>query len=185
MSGSLLIQDLHVRSALDVGANVGWFCFAFDRLGIPSVAVEANERSVRIGLYARKRLPQPSRVSFLVMEAQPETAQLLPSADCVLFLSVWHHIVRARGLAYATRLVAGLWEKTDRILFFETGENEMPESWGLPALEPDPRTWLAGYLGRTCPDASIIHLGCHDAGIDSCGRPADRNLFAVVRAESA
>jgi hypothetical protein len=98
---------------------------------------------------------------------------------------VWHHIVRARGLAYATQLVASLWEKTERILFFETGEDEMPASWGLPALEPDARTWLAGYLGRTCPDASIIHLGCHDAGIDNGGRPAARNLFAVVRAPDA
>jgi SAM-dependent methyltransferase len=177
-----LIEQLGVRSALDVGANVGWFCFAFERIGIPAIAVESDARAVRIGMYARKRVPQPSRVSFLVMDAQPETSQLLPSADCVLFLSVWHHVVRSRGLAVATQLLASLWEKTDRVLFFETGENEFPPSWGLPSFDPDPRTWLAGYLGRTCGDASIIHLGCHDAGIESGGRRAERNLFAVVRA---
>ena len=177
-----LIEQMDVRSALDVGANVGWFCFAFDRLGIPSIAVESEARAVRIGMYARKRLPHRSRVSFLLMEAQPENAHLLPSADCVLFLSVWHHVVRARGLAVATQLLASLWERTERVLFFETGETEFPPSWGLPAFEPDPRTWLAGYLGRTCGDASIIHLGCHDAGIETGGRRAVRNLFAVVRA---
>lgn len=172
-----LIERLGIRSAVDVGANVGWFCFAFDRMGIPAVAVEADERNVRVGLYARKRMPARSTIAFMVMQVQPENVHLLPRADGVLFLSVWHHIVRERGLAVASQVLRGIWDRTDRALFFETGEKEFPASWGLPAMEPDPRTWLADYLAATCSGGEVVHLGLHDAGIGN----AARNLFAVVR----
>jgi len=62
-------------------------------------------------------------------------------------------------------------------MFFETGENEFPQSWGLPAMRPDAQTWLTDYLATTCSGGSVVHLGLHGAGIGK----ARRNLFAVVR----
>jgi hypothetical protein len=175
------IDDLDVQSAVDIGANIGWFVFAFDALGIPAVGVEREARSVRIALYARQRTPQPSRASFLVLDLDPTTLRFVPPADCVVCLSVWHHFVRDVGLEPATRMLRGIWERTNKVLFFETGENEMPLSWGLPRMEPDSATWLTSYLEETCTGSRIVHLGRHDAGLDGA-TTAMRNLFAIVRA---
>ena len=67
---------------------------------------------------------------------------------------------------------------------FETGEDEMPPSYGLPRMTPDPRTWLAGFLADACDGADVAHLGMHRAlGPDGAG--CERNLFAVARRPAA
>jgi hypothetical protein len=66
------------------------------------------------------------------------------------------------------------------VLFFDTGESEMPASYGLPSMTPDARAWLEDYLGRTCGGGRVEHLGRHRA-FDPEGGPVERNLFAVVR----
>lgn len=172
-----LIEGLQVRSAVDIGANAGWFCFAFDRAGVPAVAIDSEERNLRIGIYARRHAPQPSQVQFMLMDVEPDTVDLLPPGDAVLFLAVWHHVVKARGFATASALLRGIWGKTGRVLFFETGELELPEGWGLPEMAPDPRTWLTRYLASVCEGGNVVHVGSFDAGIGA----AQRNLFAVVR----
>jgi membrane-associated phospholipid phosphatase len=175
-----LARELGVRSAVDIGANVGWFAFAFAREGIPAIAVEREARPVRVGLYARKR-GRIEDASFLVMDVTPRTVGHLPRTDCMLYLSVWHHHVRDFGLPGASEILAELWERTERVLFFETGEGEMPASWGLPeGLYDDSRAWLTEYLGRTCNGAQVRHLGAHEA-LTPDNSPAPRNLFALVR----
>jgi hypothetical protein len=178
---SLVVQH-DVRSALDIGANSGYFSFKLAECGVPTIAVEESTRGVRLGLYTRKRSGLEG-TSFLAMEVKPENASTLPAADCVLVLSVWHHFVRAHGFEAATEMLADLWKKTGKLLVFETGEDEMPPSWGLPAMVPDSRSWLTEYLAETCAGASIVHLGQHDAfGPDE--EPCRRNLFAAVRVSS-
>src|SRR4051794_18298854 len=50
-----VVREQGVCTAVDIGANVGWFLFAFAELGILSVGVERVERNVRVGLYARRK----------------------------------------------------------------------------------------------------------------------------------
>jgi SAM-dependent methyltransferase len=175
-----LVVENGVRSALDVGAGSGWFTFKLAELGVPTVAVEHEDRALRIGLYTRKRSGLRD-TGFLLVDVTPWRVRLLPAADCTLVLSVWHHFVRQHGLDGATEILAGIWAKTGRVLVFETGEEEMPPSWRLPAMTPDPRTWLTGYLAQVCTGAAIVHLGLHEA-LDPDGATCRRNLFAAVRA---
>jgi hypothetical protein len=175
-----LIDEHGVRSALDVGANTGWFAFSLAERGVPTIALERMARHVRIGLYVRQRAGLCASVAFLVMDVTPENVDLLPSAECVIFLSIWHHVVREHGLQGGTAVLRGLWAKTGKLLFFETGEAEMPASYGLPAMTPEPRAWLTKYLEETCPGARVVPLGRHVA-LDSDNVPARRNLFALVR----
>jgi hypothetical protein len=114
------------------------------------------------------------------MSVTPSTVGFLPAVDCVLLLSIWHHFVRQWGVEAATEMLAEIWEKTGRLLFFETGEDEMPASWRLPPMLPDARRWLTGFLGDVCVGASIVHLGLHDA-LSPDDEPCRRNLFVVVR----
>jgi hypothetical protein len=105
----------------------------------------------------------------------------MPTADCVLCLSIWHHFVRSYGLEAATGMLQAIWGKTGIVMFFDTGETEMTPDYRLPEMTPDPRSWLEDYLSRTCAGSRVEHLGLHRA-FDPEGGPVERNLFAVLRA---
>lgn len=174
-----LVEAHGVRSVVDIGSSAGWFGFKLAERGVPTIAVERSPRGLRLGLYTRKK-SKLDDVSFLAMEVAPSTVEQLPAADCVLLLSVWHHFVREWGLQAATEMLEAIWEKTGSLLFFETGEGEMPASWQLPPMLPDSRSWLADFLCETCEGASIAHLGLHEA-LGPNNEPWRRNLFVVIR----
>jgi hypothetical protein len=174
-----VVEQSGARTALDLGANAGYFSIELASLGLTTVAVESDPAFVRTALLAVRRA-KVDRVGVLALTVSPDTIGVLPRTDCVLFLSLWHHIVREWGLEQATEILAGIWSRTGRLLFFDTGEDEMPDSFRLPYMRPDAETWLTGYLAETCCGSRIVHLGRHEA-FDAGGRPCTRNLFAVVR----
>jgi hypothetical protein len=173
-----VIKECDVRSAVDIGSNSGWFPLSFSDLGIPSVGVEGDVRLVRIALYARKQT-DPAAVSILAMQLTPQNVSLIPNSECTLLLSVWHHLVRDYGLEAATEMLRTIWRGTGKVLFFETAE-EMPKSWRLPEMTPEPRAWLSRYLSETCNGSRLIHLGVHET-VSPEKVKRERNLFAVVR----
>jgi hypothetical protein len=174
-----LLDELQPETAVDVGSNVGWFPLKLGERGIPTIGIEGAAPLYRISLYAVHR-SGAKNVGVLALWVTPETARLLPAGDCVLVLAVWHHLVRDFGLEEATAILRTIWEKTGRVLFFDTGEAEMPPEFALPPLEPDARTWLEDYLQTTCAGGRVEHLGLHEARAPD-GTPVERNLFAVVR----
>lgn len=176
-----LVGELEVRNAIDVGCCDGGFVFRLAERGIPVIGIERDPRFLRMALYTRRKAGLFD-ASFLAMEATRKTVASLPSADAVLFLALWHHLVREQGLAHATDVLRMLWRRTDRVLFFESGETEMPASWGLPRMPADPKAWLGRYLAETCEGGLVRHLGFHDA-LSPDHEPCLRSLFAVVRTE--
>ncbi len=174
-----LVGSLGVTSALDIGANAGFFSIQLGRLGIPTVAVEAEPPNVRTALVAVERSGVKG-VGVLVLEVGPDTVRLLPSTDCTLCLSIWHHFVRAHGLEVATGMLKTIWERTARVMIFDTGESEMPASFNLPDMAPDAGAWLSRYLETACEQSRIEHLGLH-AAFDADRKPCMRNLLAVIR----
>src|SRR5262249_35727994 len=147
----------------DVGCNVGWYCFKLASLGIPTAGVEGYPPYYRTAIYAGSRL-KVDNVAIVPMMLNETNVRVLPTADCTLFLAVWHHAVRSSGVPTATAILSAVWQRTDKVLFFESGETEMGPAFGMPELTPDARTWFADYLTRVCPGASIRHLGLHHAG---------------------
>ncbi|KAB1141547.1 hypothetical protein F7R91_32460 [Streptomyces luteolifulvus] len=177
-----VIERLGVRSAVDIGANVGYFPIMLAARGIPAVALESDPRHVRTTTTAVRR-NRLDNVAVMDLRLRPDTLGLLPSTDCTLVLSLWHHLVREQGLDTATQLLRELWARTGKVMLFDTGENEMPESYGLPDMVPTPDAWLREYLEKNCAGARIEHLGRHRA-FDADGLPTDRALFAVIREPS-
>lgn len=167
------------QSALDVGCNRGFFTLSAAGRGIPTIGVESDPPAYRSALYAIRKAGVAD-AGLLILTVRPENVALLPASDAVLCLSLWHHFVREHGLQAATGMLAALWDRTGQVLFFDTGEDEMPASYNLPAMLPEPRTWLAGYLESTCAGAEVAHLGQHEA-FRADGQPCLRNLFAVMR----
>ena len=172
-----------VKSAVDIGCNVGFFSFAMAEMGISVIGVDLDDKNLRMAMFARRRLAM-ANVGFLSMEVSPATASILPLADAALVLSVWHHWVKMFGLAEATRILAAIWDRTSSIMFFETGQQEMPAEFGMPVMNPSPAEWLAEYLGKTCEGASVRNLGEFKAfapGGSETERTVVRTLFRVCR----
>ena len=180
---SPIIRELGVRSAVDIGAGEGYFSIELGSEGVTSVALEAAPGNQRTALLAVRRSGL-ANVGVLALELRDETVEMVPPADCSVFLSLWHHLVRDNGLESASYITARIWERTGKVMFFDTGENEMPASFRLPAMTPDARSWLEHYLSATCPGSEVRHLGSH-AAFDADGDPCERNLFAVIRLGAA
>jgi hypothetical protein len=178
-----VVDELEPRSAIDIGCNIGWFAAELAELGIPTIGVECHPPYYRTALYRRSRSRLPD-LGVLVFEMTPANIELLPTADCTLHLSVWHHLVMIYGVDDATSMLASTWEHTRKVLFFETGETEMPASYGLPDMGAEPAAWLADYLAGVCVGGDVRHLGRHHGGGADDDRAYRRNLFAVVRSDA-
>jgi len=173
-----LVKDLGVRSALDIGCNYGWFTARLARCGIPTIGVEEHPPYYRTALFTMRKLGLDN-AGILAMRVTPHTTSVLPSVDAILFLAVWHHIVRECGQPSADAVLKALWERSTRVLFFETGEDDMPPEYGLPEMRPSVATWIRGHLEQTCPGGTVHHLGTHPGGDEQTAHM--RNLFAVTR----
>ncbi len=173
------VIEHRVRTAVDVGANAGYFSLELAALGVPTTAIECDPALYRTALLAVRR-SELDNVAVMALELRPDAMELLPPADAMLCLSVWHHLVRSNGLDAATAMLRDIWARTGKVLFFDTGEAEMPASFGLPAMVPDARAWLTGLLRGCCEGGEVRLLGLHDA-FDAAGRSCRRHLFAVVR----
>jgi SAM-dependent methyltransferase len=174
-----VLETEQVTTVLDVGCNVGYYILRLAEQGFRCIGVEDDPPTYRTALLAIRRSGLEN-VGLQIMRVTPVSAELLPAADATLMLSTWHHFVRNFGVEGASEIVRQVWRRSARVLFFDTGADEMGDEYGLPPLEPDPRSWIQRYLADQCAPAEILHLGQHDAfGPD--GRPVRRDLFAAVR----
>lgn len=170
-----VVEECKVTTAVDIGANLGWFAINLGLRGITAIGVEGHPPAYRSAAYLARK-SGAKNVSFLAMNVSAVNVSLVPHADATLCLSVWHHIVRHQGLPAADTVLSELWANTHKVLFFETGETEMPAFYGLPSMTPDPRRWITQYLEERCRQGTVRHLGFHESA-----PTYSRNLFAVVR----
>lgn len=178
-----IAKDHHIKTAMDLGSNVGYFCFRLSELGIGTIGFEMSGRFYRLALQAAETF-STNRPMFINHMMTPEDKHALPTVDMVLVLSVWHHWVRAFGLDGASLMLRRAWQHCNVAMVFETGESEMPASYNLPAMVPDARAWLTKYLGDIMEGAKVSHLGQFKAfspGGNENRRIVLRNLFLVSR----
>lgn len=170
------------KTALDIGSCYGFFSIKMAEKGCRVFGIDSNPRFIRIARYAvPKRLRK--QCNFIEMKLSLGNINILPSVNYILLLSVWHHWVYEFGLLEATEILTALWEKTKDMLFFESGEGEVAEEFGLPFKPDNARQWLNDYLQRTCSSSnikiiseSLVGKYKHYASID-----ATRALFMVSR----
>jgi SAM-dependent methyltransferase len=173
------LDALGVDTVVDVGCNVGYYPISLGLEGFAAIGVEPDPKMFRLMRYAIRRLGL-ERVGALDLTITPETVRMLPTGDLIIFLSLWHHLVRAYGLDEATRLLQVIWARTEKAMLFETGENEIPDHYGLPNFGDDPAGWIGEFLEGQCVGSTVEHLGQHDA-FDPQRQPCRRNLFLVRR----
>jgi hypothetical protein len=176
-----VVREQGVESAVDVGTAQGYFAMMLGEAGVPTVGIEGTPTAFRTAILAVRKSGLEN-VGVLALRLTPSNVSSVPEADCVLCLSVWHHFVRQNGFEQATEMLETIWSRSRKVMFFDTGENEMTPDFRLPPMEPDPETWLRGYLAETCRGSRIEQLGMHKA-FDPFGVPCERNLFAVIRVD--
>ncbi len=168
--------------AVDVGCCYGYFTVQLAELGYQSIGIDLDPRCIRI---ARLATPERlrSRCSYVETVISPDHLPTPATADCTLALSVWHHWVQAHGLEAATGILRTLWERTSRVMFFESGEGEVTEEFRLPFSAETARIWLTSYLHDICAGGRVELIAEHRVG--SFAHYADtsvkRGLFIVTR----
>lgn len=168
-----------LRTAVDIGAHRGFFTISLAKRGLTTIAVERYPVGYRTALYASRKAGVEERVAVLTLDVSSDTVALVPHADVVLLLSVWHHLVVRDGLDEATEQLREIWARAGRVLFFEAGDEE-DSSPAWPRMEPDSRAWLSQYLSETCEGGALRYLGVHTSS-DARRLRKKRHLFAVVR----
>jgi len=173
----------NVNTGLDVGCNVGYFCFNLAEDGISMLGVDMDDRFLRMARHVLRKC-KFRNVGFLNMEINERTINLLPSTDLIIFLSVWHHWVKQYDYERATLMLSSMWGKCKKIMLFETGESEMPSRYKLPNMGEESTDWIKSYLENTCKGARVKYLGKTNAfapKLKDKSLGVERNLFSIVR----
>jgi len=163
-------------SALDIGCNLGYFVLSMAERGFYVVGIDMSPGYRVISEYVQKKAGLDN-ATFCSMRLTPENISSLPKVDIVIFLSVWHHWIRAFGIDKARLMFRTLWDKTNHTLFFESGEDKEIKDLDLriPISE-----WLRGELKQICSNGIVKPLGSFDRGTHK-KRRQNRTLYAIKK----
>lgn len=168
----------HINSGdlcLDIGCNTGFFSHAVAAAGIFTIGFDLQAKNIIAAQneYCRNDL------IFKKLELSKETVEALPSADFVLFLSVFHHLVKYTSEEEATGVLSSLADRCRKHFFFETGQ---PDETGTKfykkmAFMGDVETWTRHFFLDRCHFSAIHQLGTFDTFLS----PVPRKLFLAMR----
>ncbi len=136
------------RNIFDIGSNTGYYLFELAKLGYLCHGLESDADLVYYTALSTFLL-DAKRVSCECGTLDPSFVERMPSFDVIICLSVMHHIILSEGMDFAEQVLKALASKTNHVLFFEMGQsNEIEADWSvrLPAMEPDPQTWISKWL---------------------------------------
>jgi len=151
-------------SCLDIGCNEGYFTFKFAERGGFCVGLDAGRNEIMIA-DAIKQLNSVNNIVFSNSDVTLESLKGLPKFSLVIFLSVFHHIVRHNGLEYAKQYMNEISNINSKYLVFETGQpDEVTMSWAeeMSFMLPNIQVWVEEMLKDIGYD-NIKVIGQHQA----------------------
>lgn len=147
-----------VGSVFDFGCAEGYFSISLAKDGHNVLALETKKDRYEIAKLVSD-IVGLKNISFLNMKVDEKKIKYFPISDFTLCLAVWHHWVKYFGFDNAEKMLKTLWEKTNKYMFFETGLEELPESFGMPKIKGDADEWLINYLKNTLGNSKISVIG--------------------------
>ena len=82
------------RRFLDIGANVGWFCFQLTDMGAETIALERDVRRSKLSsCVAEKEGYSKNNPRFINWDAPTWVLNEKPQVDYVILLNTFHHIL--------------------------------------------------------------------------------------------
>ena len=173
-------ENLKPGVALDIGSHVGFFSLSLAKRGWFVYAVESNRQRLLLSFLIAQRIK--ANMNPIRLNIDKSNVGCLPMADITLCLSIWHHWVRRYGLEDATFILGEVLNKTKSLLFFDAGENEMDERYGLPYGGEKASEFLWRYLCGFSSLQSVVRLGEHQAfSPGEIRKPVRRTLFCLKK----
>jgi len=162
---------------LDIGCNTGYFSSNISKLGIFTIGMDSELKNI---IVARSQYSAPNLI-FMQFELNKNSVQLLPSVDIILFLSVFHHLVKDYGKNDAVIILKTLASKCNKCFFFETGQpDEIGTKWArMMEFLGETNTWVNKLFIEECKFREVRYLGKFKTFLTA----TKRKLFAAFREE--
>lgn len=160
------------RSYMDVACSYGWFVRELSKSGFQAEGIDSDPSAISVGklLYGltAEQLHRSDAVTFLRANRK--------RFDVLSCFSLAHDYVLNRRSASAEELLHMLDEATERVLFFDMGEEH--EYAKLAGWNSD---FILGWLLKHTTFTRIVRLGRDEDAVPPYGHEFGRSLFACVR----
>lgn len=163
------------ESCLDVGCNTGFFPYEISKMGIFTIGLESEMKNVIVAGYQYSR---PNLI-YKQYNLDRDSVRMLPRADVVLFLSVFHHLVKYYGREDALFVLRKLADKCNKQFFFETGQyDEQGTRWAdKMKFIGDINKWTHDFFINECQYSEVKCLGAYETFLTT----TKRKLFLARR----
>ncbi len=118
-------NDVNSLRILDIGSSLGYFCFYLADRGALAEGWDFNDLNYYVSNLT-KEINTISNAKFVLRSLDLDTVKNIPydNYDCVLALSVFHHIKHEHGLAYCQDLIKSLLDKIPVLIIELANKNE-------------------------------------------------------------
>lgn len=160
---------------LDIGCNTGYFSSKISKMGIFTIGLESELKNIIVAESQYKT----SNLIFKLYNLDIDSVGILPQADIILFLSVFHHLVKYYGKDNAIFILKKLAGKCKKQFFFETGQmDELDTKWSrkMEFIE-DINGWVHDFFIKECRFKEVKCLGEFETFLT----PTKRKLFLAIR----
>jgi SAM-dependent methyltransferase len=135
-------------SCLDIGCNEGYFVFKLAKRGGFCVGIDSGRNEIMVA-NSIKAINNVDNAVFSNLHLKADDVKNYPVFEVILFLSVFHHLVKNNGLDYAKLFVKNIFLINSKYFIFETGQpNEEGVPWAskLNFMLPDIDNWIKNML---------------------------------------
>ena len=147
------------KSLKDIGCCAGFFCHkAAETYNMNTIGIDSDERFLRIAQYTKNNVKNGKNETFCNMLINEKNADILPQTDVTILFSIWHHWCYRYGLNKATEILKMVWSKTNHVLLFESGQEELKKKFKLP-FDKKASDWLWDYLSSNLKGVKIEKVG--------------------------
>jgi len=135
-------------SCLDIGCNEGFFVFKLSERGGFCLGIDSGRNEIMTA-NSIKSIHNVKNTVFTNLHLNSAELKNLPSFEVIIFLSVFHHLVKNNSLEYAKDFVSEISKINRKYLIFETGQpDEEGVAWSevLSFMLPDINDWIIKML---------------------------------------
>jgi 2-polyprenyl-3-methyl-5-hydroxy-6-metoxy-1,4-benzoquinol methylase len=148
LKDKILSENSETKTYLDIGSQFGYFVFKMAEEGYFTMGIECNKLFYNYS-YSLVKINNLSNVSIVNDCINDKSIKNIPNFEYISILNVFHHLVYFQGFEKADEIMKTIVQKTNKGMFFETGEfEEKNEYWTdcLSFMGENSAEWTENYL---------------------------------------